>query len=204
MAVSYLLLTPTRISNLAVGGELSDHCMVKLDLLLSPVVCESKPRKIFLYSKGNYDQIRLDVRRFSAMFFESTPLACSVDENWLKLKDAITTSVDKNIPHRFTTTRNRRPPWLTPSLRQKIRKRDRLAGLATKSKSPIDRGRYRKVRNEVTQEIRRQYQSHLNAVIGDAKTNPRNFYRFIKSRRTDPIGVPPLKSGDTVISDGRR
>ena len=198
-----LVLTsnPTRISNLAVGGELSDHCMVKLDLLLSPVVCESKPRKIFLYSKGNYDQIRLHIRRFSAMFFESTPLACSVDENWLKLKDAITTSVDKNIPHRFTTTRNRRPPWLTPSLRQKIRKRDRLAGLATKSKSPIDRGRYRKVRNEVTQEIRRQYQSHLNAVIGDAKTNPRNFYRFIKSRRTDPIGVPPLKSGDTVISD---
>jgi hypothetical protein len=30
----------TLVSNLTIGGEFSDHCLVKLDLLLSPVFCE--------------------------------------------------------------------------------------------------------------------------------------------------------------------
>src|SRR5664279_234778 len=55
---------PSSITNLVVGRELSDHCMVSFNLSLSPIIPDVVPRKVYLYNKGNYDQLRSDIRLF--------------------------------------------------------------------------------------------------------------------------------------------
>jgi len=80
-----------------------------------------------------------------------------------------------------------------------------LARAARKSGSQIARDRYRKARNIASNEVQRGYFSHLNAVIGNVTSDPRSFYRFIKSRKSDPVGISSLKSnGNTIISDSAK
>jgi hypothetical protein len=43
---------------------------------------------------------------------------------------------------------------------------------------------------------------HLDSVIENVKTDPRGFYRFIKSKRTDSSDVPTLKSDGKIIVSG--
>jgi hypothetical protein len=123
---------PALIENLVVGRELSDHCMISFDIALSTSLFESLPRKIFLYSRGNYDQLRSDIHTFSNSFLVSSPELKSVNDNWLALKGAIQASVCKNVPSKLASSRTRRPPWLNSSVRKAIRTRDTLAKLAKK------------------------------------------------------------------------
>jgi len=76
-----------------------------------------------------------------------------------------------------------------------------LAKGAKKSGSQVARDKYRKARNAATREINKGYFSHLNDIIGNVKSDPRNFYRFIKSKKSDPVGIPSLKSNGNIITD---
>src|SRR5208282_4860106 len=64
---------PSMVHNLSVGREISDHCMVSFDLSLQVVLPESTPRKILLYSRGNYNQLRSDMHTFGSSFIASSP-----------------------------------------------------------------------------------------------------------------------------------
>jgi len=191
---------PALITGCSVGREFSDHCI--LSFYISKHVCslDSPPRKIYLYNKGNYDNIRYDMRKFNTTFFQSSPENISVNENWLRFKAALHTSITRNVPSKTVYSRTRRPPWLTTSVRRLIKKRNNLSKVALRSGSHIDRDRYRKVRNQTSKEIDSAYQNHLNHIIGNLTTDPRGFYRFIKSRRTDTNGIPTLKTANGIAS----
>jgi len=194
---------PASITNLAVGREMSDHCLVEFNLLLSPLISHDVPRKVFQYNRGNYDQLRSDIRLFAATFSASHAESRTVDANWLDLKETLITSIQKNIPTKLVSNRNRKPSWLTPSVQRAIKKRDKLARLAKRTGSQINRDRYRKARNYATGKIHREYFDQLNSVIGNVDTNPRQFYRFIKYKRSDTIGISSLKSDGSIISDDK-
>ena len=129
---------------------------------------------------------------FQQTFFNSQPELLSVNRNWAKLKESLTAVVDRNVLSKVTFGHRRHPPWLTKSVRKLILRRDRLAKAAKKSGTQIDRNKYRKARNAATSGIQDEYQKHLNNVIGNVDSDPRAFYRFIKSRRTDTIGIAEI------------
>ena len=87
-------------------------------------------------------------------------------------------------------------------IRRLIRKRDKLAVKAHKSRQPEDCSKYRKLRNLVTKRLKDSYRSRLLNVIGNLKDDPKPFYRFIKSRKTEPTGIQSLKTPlGTATSD---
>jgi len=63
----------------------------------------------------------------------------------------------------------------------------------------VDRERYRKARNTATNTIQSDYEKSLADIIGNIETDPRKFYRFIKSKRCDPISVPVLHDNDHTL-----
>ena len=47
----------------------------------------------------------------------------------------------------------------------------------------------------------KQHDLYVNNLVGDVKTNPRDFYRYINSQKKDYKGIPPLKRrGGTGIT----
>ena len=191
---------PALVTDCTVGREFSDHCLLNFCISKRFPSSECRSRKIYLYSKGNYQGIRCDMKQFNNTFFQSSPERNSVNNNWLQFKSALHSSVARNVPSKLISSRNRRPPWLTTQVRRLIKRRDNLAKVAAKSGSYIDRNRYRKARNLASKEINSAYQSHLNQVIGNLNEDPRGFYRFIKARRTDSHGIPALKTANGIVS----
>ena len=41
--------------------------------------------------------------------------------------------------------------------------------------------------------MKKQHDLYVNSLVGDIKTNPRDFYRNINSQKKDAQGIPPLK-----------
>jgi len=139
---------------------------------------------------------------FQSKFFASSPESRTVNDNWLSFKDALSSSITKHVPTKFVKSSDKRPVWLTRSVRRSIKHRDAAAKLAKKSGLLNDRDKYRKLRNETSKLVEQAYRTDLNKVIGNLKEDRRGYYRSIKSKRRESIGIPPLKvNKDQIFSD---
>ena len=59
------------------------------------------------------------------------------------------------------------------------------------------------MRREIKDDVRKQHNLYVNNFVGDVKANPRDFYRYINSKKKDNQGIPPLKRrrGTSRITD---
>ncbi|XP_032223431.2 uncharacterized protein LOC116604739 [Nematostella vectensis] len=94
-------------------------------------------------------------------------------------------------------------PWLNRALKRQIRKRERLLRRAKHSgdKSPSSPAwlAYRKYRNKVTKALKEAHNHHLNEVVGGSLvSNPKKFWNYVKSRRSEVSDIPSLRSNDGV------
>ena len=67
--------------------------------------------------------------------------------------------------------------------------------------SQINRDRYKKQRNLVSNMVKNSYRDFLTQLIGNLGTNTRAFYRFIKSKKVDNLSIPPLTSNRGICSE---
>ena len=60
------------------------------------------------------------------------------------------------------------------------------------------------MRREIKDDVRKQHDLYVNNLVGDVKTNPRDFHRYINSQKKDNQGIPPFKrrgGTDTTASE---
>lgn len=55
------------------------------------------------------------------------------------------------------------------------------------------------MRREIKTDIKQQHDVYVNNLVGAVKANPRDFYRYINSKKKDRQGIPPLKNGMAVV-----
>ena len=70
------------------------------------------------------------------------------------------------------------------------------AAKAKKTGSSKLRSKFETLRREIKAEVRKQHDLFVNNLVGDVKTNPRDFYRYINSQKKDTQGIPPLKKNN--------
>ena len=109
-------------------------------------------------------------------------------KNAIELEQAIS----RHVPSKLSSSKKRRPVWMTREVHKAIHKRDRLSKKALKSGSLVDRDRYRNARNCANNLMKSEYQVKLGEIIGDVNSNPRSLYRFINSRHIDSTGISQL------------
>ena len=107
------------------------------------------------------------------------------------LTSFIQDTVDKHIPSK-TSWSVSSIPWITTEIRRKIRRKNAYAK-AKKTGSSKLRSKFETLRREIKADIRKQHDLYVNNLVGDVKTNPRDFYRYIKRQKKDTQGIPPLK-----------
>ena len=96
-------------------------------------------------------------------------------------------SVDKHIPSK-TSPSVSSVPRLTPEIRRKIRRKNATHAKAKKTGSAKFRTKFETLRREIKADIRKQHELYVNNLVGDVKTNPRDFYRYINSQKKDVQG----------------
>ncbi|WAR05575.1 hypothetical protein MAR_020944 [Mya arenaria] len=184
-------------SSISIPG-ISDHAMVVTDSDIKPFYNIEKPRKVYLYSKANWDNISLECSKLSDdLVYMSGP---NVEMMWERLKTGIQSIMDTNIPSKMFRKRNT-VPWFNRTLKKMMRRKGRLYNHAKKTKQWIEFKCYQKM---CKKEFKKVEINYINKTIheGLENNNSKPFWRYLKSKRQDNIGTAPLKQKGVLVNEG--
>ncbi|KAK3083103.1 hypothetical protein FSP39_014041 [Pinctada imbricata] len=110
-------------------------------------------RTIFLYEKGNYEllKIRIKNENLDNRITEEK----SIDDNVKLITEIIVNTAKECIPNKEITIRKDELPWITNEIRREMRKRNRARNKAKKSNNTEDWGKFKKIRNNVVNLLRK-------------------------------------------------
>ena len=164
------------ISSVEVKPAMGDHGCVEVQTLVSPRLARPTKRKIFLYSKGNFHDMKRDLLEFSTVYLSNFHER-SLHENWDVLKNKLSTLMEKYILAKMSSGRHNLP-WFTSNLKRLNRKVQRLYNVQKRLGLECDKRKFR--------QTRKAYKQKLNKVYGDysprKKNNQRNFGNLLNPK----------------------
>ena len=190
---------PTLVkSSISVPG-LSDHEAIVTDIDIKPVYSQKQRRKIYKYSKANWDQLKQDCTKVASDTVTKANSGATVNDTWETFKNGILNSMDQNIPTRLSSLRTTLP-WVNRSIKKMLRRKQRLYKQAKKNNTWQN---YRHYQREVKRTIRKAEHNYINNMLEEGLKNhdSKPFWRYIKSKKQDSIGVSPLKDRGQLTSD---
>jgi hypothetical protein len=109
-----------------VMNGMSDHQMIIATINARPKIIRNKPRKVYLYKKGNLDAAKeyLDSKLES---FKEKYKEMNIEVYWTTFKSHLFNAMDQYIPSKTLISRwNIHVPWINQNIKKMIRKKERL------------------------------------------------------------------------------
>ena len=188
--ILYLVFTnvPFLVQNASILPGLSDHDMVSVEILISPVRIKPPGRKIFLCKKGKFDLINEDLAEYYTSISNDMLESLSVNDLWINFKHVLSTTMEKHIRSKMIRL-NTNIPWFRQT--HKRRSYDK----AKSTNGPGDWEVYRKLRHSLDRSLRKCRSEHLKTIGDNLMTNnSKPFWKFIKSLRHSSTGVLSLNT----------
>lgn len=141
------------------------HAIIVLLLLflnIPKISQTTSKRKIWLYDSRDYDTFK---QYLSDVDLYSLISSNNVNDLTANITHAILDAVELCIPSIIITVRKHQPQWLTSNIRKLIRKKNRIHRKAMHSNSPSDWNKFRRIRNNVTNLVRKSKEEHTNDLI---------------------------------------
>ncbi|CAG2254954.1 unnamed protein product [Mytilus edulis] len=188
-----LLITnhPNSFTRVEILPGVSDHDIVFAEISVIPSRKKQAARKIPLYSKANWDKMREDINNIKNEIVTMATSKSNINDIWLVFKTSLEKSVNLNIPHKQARTKDS-PPWISRDLKRLIRKRDRLYKKKKKSHDKKDSEKYKTIKRQVQQGLRRSYWKYVESIVTPPEDNiienrgcMKRFWTFIKHKRSD-------------------
>ena len=182
---------------------LSDHevVLIKFQCQISP--SKQCPRKIYLYQKANWNIIREKLIHISDEYFlRNQNVTRDVEENWQFIHCQILKLINDYVPTKLLHSRSH-CPWLSTPLKQLIRKKQRVYNHAKYYNDESKWKEYKELSQKVRNLLRHQHNSYLTNILStDDLNNQKLFWKYIKNKRKDRVGISTLKSHNgCVVSD---
>ena len=193
----------TNCPQLEVVLGISDHSIPYCEISTSARRKKQTQRQIPLYNKTDSDSLRTVAIERSADLQRMDGVA-TTEELWTTFRDSLL-AVVKFIPHK---TARPKPcqPWVTPSIRKLINRRDRTYRKMKKTGSEDLRTEVKNLRRTVQRQLRRSYWNYPNTVFTGEDTpdqagKNKRFWSYIKHQKPSDTGVAPLKKDGHLTSD---
>ena len=120
IAVNYLTLA----NRTEILPGISDHDAVFAEIDIRPKRYGQAKRKIPLYKKADWEGIVSQIITTNQYIREHADSE-STNSLWNKFKSDLHTAIEKHVPHKCCSSRNK-PPWISAKIRNLLRSRDRL------------------------------------------------------------------------------
>ena len=174
----------------------SDHACIVFSICGLVRSKERNTRRLN-YWKGDYQTMNEEL---NGIDWENRLAEMGVEEAWTDFRREMECLIAKCVPMKGKRKRKKNE-WISKETKKKISKRDK-AWKSFRSFGSSERHReYRRLRNAVTQLIRRDKKSHQRRLITTFKDNPRKFYGYVNGLRTVKIGVGRVKKGDGTLTE---
>ena len=101
---------PFLVQNASILPGLSNHDIVSVEILISPVRMKQPRIKIFFLNKWKFDLINKDLAEYYTSISNDMLESLSVNDLWINLKHVLSTTMEKNIPTKMISL-NTNIPW---------------------------------------------------------------------------------------------
>ena len=98
----FLTSNPTLVNNVMTNPGISNHDGIPMiDMVTSPKLLKSKPRKVYKYQKANNEGLTKDFINLSSKISASN--SSTVDEDWKLFKEGIFQAMDTHIASNYSS-----------------------------------------------------------------------------------------------------
>ena len=189
-----LVTSPNRYSDVEIVPGISDHDAVCVTYLERVNRNRKKPRHIYIYSKADMQSLKNDIKHYAENEFKEHCESLDMNETWEQFKETLQTMMNKYIPQRMMR-QNCKLPWINTKIRRLIRRRKRARAKAKKTKVKANWDRYITLDKQLKTELREAQTQYLTEMFsGDTNRLNKKAWSYIKSRRRDNVGIPPLRN----------
>jgi len=143
---------PTRGNNIldlvfTTNNGISDHQAVIVSIKTKVKTAKKKPRKIFMYSKGNMPKIKERLKDKLPNYIIGNREK-GIDNCWESFKDILISLMTQNIPQKNCTSRWN-IPWINKRIRRSMRTKQRQYNKAKTSDKPEDWAKFKATRKAI-------------------------------------------------------
>ena len=174
---------PTLVKSSSNAPGISDHDIVVVDSDTKPFYSKQKPRKCFLFSKTNWNELKAKISSISNNIIEMYETGKSIHELWNTFKTDLLQTINENIPSKMFRT-NTSTPWIRGKAKRVLRRKARLYKRAKKTNNWT---RYRKCQRDTKRDLRKAEWSYIKNTINDGlkQNNSKPFWKYVKSKKED-------------------
>ena len=188
----------TLVDNSIVIPGMSDHDgIANITVNLKPKLCAQKPHKVFLYHKANMDELKKDLKEYCDTVINKNSHQETVEELWTQFKENLTSVMDKHIPSKMVSNKNK-SPWINHKIKKMHRRKQKAYNKARKTGDEADWEVFRQIRKDTFKMTRSAHRAYVREFCLDSK---KQFWSFVKSLKNDSTGIPALKNQGVLISD---
>ena len=107
------------------------------------------------------------------------------------------------IPQRCSSMKYKLP-WITLEIKRQMSKKDRLHKKALCYQKPDHWVAFKKQRNLVSRIVKELRSDYLNNVVGASlQENPKKLWSYVRSCKSEDIGIPPLRYGNNLCTSDK-
>ena len=125
---------------------ISDHEIILIKALTSINYQTPIRRKVYLWNKTSFDQIKEDFTDFSSSFVSDNSLDTNIDELWVAFKSKCINILSEQVPSKLSLTKHHQP-WINRSIKQLSHRKRRYYNKARSSGKAEDWSAYKDLKN---------------------------------------------------------
>ena len=160
--------------------------------------CGQTDRPKYNFRKGRYDEMNLALKHVNWNVLGNM----DVEDAWDFILKELRRNVDRFVP-RINDRRSPNPsaPWWSRKLKQNVKLKYKAWKTYSKSRSSGDYRSYACQRNRTTYEIRKARQDFESRIIANVKKEPKNLFKYIRSRQQVKAITGPLEDGKGQMTE---
>ena len=192
-----------QVENIEVIPGLSDHHGITFNVKTEVNRNKKKPRKVYLFRKANEAGLREELIDLNSMFFR-TATNKSIERNWNLFKSGILDAISKHIPTKILGTKQD-VAWMTYDIKRMIKARKRLYKKCKSGNDQTTKKKHDKLSQKIKGQLKTKVNDYINGILEEnIKSKPKKFWRFIRSKRNENMGVSPLiNSSGKLVTDSK-
>ena len=173
----------------------SDHLVLEFKVLVSNMSCKTTNLEHYAFFNGDFEGMRKFVYENEVFDIHVTHtddvLNCTCNAIVERINEVTNTFVPK-----FKSRAKDRPLWMNTAVRKVICDKHKAWNRFQKTRRQQNRDKFKKIRNEVTRIVTDAKKSFEKKLTSDLKTNPKCFWKYVKSKTKTKSSIGSLEKPD--------
>ena len=196
----FLTNRPSLTTRTTTLPALSDHDVVMSDFTIQPAKTKNVPRTVYIWKKANVEAMKEEIRTFSENLLEESENNESAEIIRSKIHTKLSNVLNDHVPMKSCSTKFHQP-WVNTDMKRLSRRKDRAWKKAKATDKTADWNRFNTLQKESRRAGRKAYAIYIKGMVSEEDGARKKLWRFMKSKKSDSMGVAPLKKAGLVYSN---